>query len=411
LDCLQSYIDALTEQGRMDDTRLGKHFFQTWRQACLGIASSTDDNPSDENEEDENENDQDNRSKTPPPGRKKRKRGGVSPTPRTTRATTPPPLPSTAETSTTKKPSSATKDNHQNQQKLGSLSLHNCAIAERTINAMLDAKIGQHLAVLDVTGMQNMGDALLGRLLAKCSQLQRLSIKNCRRLSPKFLKKIVKHCASTLEVLDVGGCVNMPPDTIIDAVENLPNLLDLNASGLGWTNEDMHSLCEAKDNWKGLGLGFSFATTSEGFRTALSMTGHSLTRLAIPFCEGAVDNALLGYLGKALPHVAVLDIRGNGNVNSLTAWFDGRAAARISSKRTRTTVDGDGNYNDQEERHDTSSHPSSNSSEVEEELFVLARYSGINNNSIEETKRIHPLYASKFVCILDGEGSGGGIRR
>ena len=33
LDCLQSYIDALVELGRMDDGRLGLHFFEEWR--CL----------------------------------------------------------------------------------------------------------------------------------------------------------------------------------------------------------------------------------------------------------------------------------------------------------------------------------------------------------------------------------------
>eukprot|EP00521_Asterionellopsis_glacialis_P006962 CAMPEP_0195290186 /NCGR_PEP_ID=MMETSP0707-20130614/6154_1 /TAXON_ID=33640 /ORGANISM="Asterionellopsis glacialis, Strain CCMP134" /LENGTH=198 /DNA_ID=CAMNT_0040350281 /DNA_START=207 /DNA_END=803 /DNA_ORIENTATION=+ len=198
----------------------------------------------------------------------------------------------------------------------------------------------------------------------------------------------------------------MTPDSILEVVEQLPHLVELNAGGLGWTNDQVLQLCQLPHKWTGLGIGFSSAVTSEGLRQALSLVGPSLQRLAIPFCEGAVDNALLGYLGKALPFVAVLDIRGNTNVNTITGWLDGRAAARLSSRNGTTTTatamedeDGDGNTH------------GSSGSDVEDELFVLARYTSIHNNSIEDTKRIHPLYAPRFVCILDGEGSGGGIRR
>jgi hypothetical protein len=35
LNCLQSYYDSLVELGRMDDSRLGLHFFEEWRANVL----------------------------------------------------------------------------------------------------------------------------------------------------------------------------------------------------------------------------------------------------------------------------------------------------------------------------------------------------------------------------------------
>lgn len=107
------------------------------------------------------------------------------------------------------------------------------------------------------------------------------------------------------------------------------------------------------------------------------MSQTDLQRLAIPFCEQALDTSLLGFLGRSLVKVSALDIRGNSAVNSLTSWFDGRVAAGAEAL----------------------------------ELFVLGRYSNITKASLEETKRIHPIHAIELTCILDGTGVGGGIQR
>jgi hypothetical protein len=47
---------------------------------------------------------------------------------------------------------------------------------------------------------------------------------------------------------------------------------------------------------------------------------------------------------------------------------------------------------------------------VDGQLFVLARYSGVTKNSLEETLKLHQnvIFLS---CILDGSGTGEGIRR
>jgi hypothetical protein len=67
-----------------------------------------------------------------------------------------------------------------------------------------------------------------------------------------------------------------------------------------------------------------------------------------------VDAALLGVMGRHLPHLTTLDVRGNSNLSSLTGWYDGRATIvpAVSSQA----------------------------------LFVLARYANISKSSLEDTK-------------------------
>ena len=129
-------------------------------------------------------------------------------------------------------------------------------------------------------------------------------------------------------------------------------------------------------SWKGLGFGFSALLTPAGLREAMIQQAY-LERLSIPFCEQALDTSLLGFLGRTLPGVTSLDIRGNINVSSLTSWFDGRAAIGA----------------------------------LAQELVVLARYSSLTSLSLEETKRIHPKHVADLRCILDGKGVGEGIGR
>jgi hypothetical protein len=164
---------------------------------------------------------------------------------------------------------------------------------------------------------------------------------------------------------------------VLDAVQQLPNLVELHASGLAWNDATLMKLMELRSNWTGLSIGFS-NITSYGLREALPYVSDTLTHLSLPFMETAVDNALVGFLGKTLPKLVCLDIRGNSSVSSLTGFFDGRHF---------------------------------NHAEAAQELFVLARYSNVQASSVEETRRIHPVLASNLIVVLDGGGVGGGIRR
>ena len=324
LDCLQSYIDALVELGRMDDARLLRHFFAEWRcNVQLAAAGEADAN---------------------------------APSPKRRRTL-----------------------NHNNNNTaspaLGALSLYNCTISHDTMDAMLVSQMGPHLAVLDLTGVHGLHDDMLAKLLPTCVHLRRLSLKNCRRVTVQSLRTVAQYQAR-LECLDVGGAFNIAADDVLEVLPTLAALHEIHASGLGWTDESIHSLVELRQ-WTKLSLGFSLRLTPAALRQALIQVADTLVSVALPFCESAVDNALLGMLGRNLPNVQYLDVRGNSYLSTLTGWYDGRASADLPAQA----------------------------------LHVLGRFSGLSESSVEETRRVHPVEAALLTVILDASGSGTGITR
>jgi hypothetical protein len=351
LDCLQSYYDSLVELGRMDDSRLGVHFFEEWRaNVLLGAGQPV----------------------TPkmlpitavaapaPAPSKKRRRSG---------ATTP------VQTQQQQKQQLALQ--YQNIP-VGSLSLYNCTLFRDTIEAMVESGMGPHLSVLDLTGTHGLTDQFLSLLLPVAPNMTRLSVKNCRRLTNKTLELAGEH-TKKLTSLDIGGCFNIELTAVLSvAVPALLNLKELHCSGLGWTNETIESLTDMRD-WTSLSLGFSLRLTQSSLRESLMTIADSLTALSLPFCESVVDNALLGILGRNLPNIRYLDVRGNPAVSTVTGWYDGRASADLPAQA----------------------------------LLVIGRYSGLQDSSVEDTRRIHPTEASTDLLsvILDGGGMGAAISR
>lgn len=330
LDVLQSYIDSLVELSRMDDGRLGLHFFQEWKALVEAKAGDNDS----KNEE------------SARPAKKARK---------STTTGTPPPL--------------------------GSLSLYNTIIQQETIGAMVESKMTEHLAVLDWTGVQTLTDDWFVQVIKASPNLQRLSVKNCRRLTKASLACLAEsRCATSLTSLDLGGAYNLPASDVVEMIAALPNLAELHASGLLWTDTLLADLSGMR-SWRALSLGFLLPVhvSPSGLKQALILQSGCLTSLALPFCEHLVDAPLLGVLGRHLPHVVTLDVRGNSNLNSLTGWYDGRATIQPMVGP--------------------------------QPLFVLARYSNISKGSIEDTKRIHPLQALELEVCMGSEGVGVGIRR
>ena len=338
LDVLQAYVDSLVELSRMDDNRLGLHFFQEWK-ALVEAKQGRKEGEAASNISTSNSH-----------SNKKRK------------------LLSSAKSSTTKNPP------------LGSLSLYNTIIHQETIGAMVESKMTYHLAVLDLTGVQTLTDELLEPILIHSPHLQRLSVKNCRRLTKPTLECLSEHCPR-LTSLDIGGAYNFKVQDVLEMIASLSHLLELHASGLLWNDARLLELCQLR-SWRALSLGFLLAAhvSADGLKHALITTqANSLQSLALPFCEHLVDAALLGVLGRHLPHIVTLDVRGNSSLNSLTGWYDGRA----TMNGTQEVVP----------------------------LFVLARFSNISKASIEDTKRIHPLQTVDLTVCLDSDGVGVGIRR
>ena len=322
VETLQLFIDALVESGRAGDSRMGVHFFREWVAVTTGQEATA--------------------AVVKKKKSKKRQKTVVSES-----------LP------------------------LGSLSLHNFAAGSiQTFRSMEKANVGCCLGTLDISGV-NLTDSILSNVICSGSfpRLRRLSVKNCRKLTGKGIASLVK--LTKLCALDVGGCFNIHPNDVVSLVQNHPStkkgrLTEIYASGLGWTDVALEEIVDATaGHLRGLGVGFSPYISSPGLILTLSKLASTLDHLAVPFCTGMDDAAALA-LGRKLPNLAVLDIRGCNKVYSLSGMMDGRGVAA------------------------TAGH-----------LFVLARYSGISNNSLEETTRLY----DGLTCVLDGGGTGDGIRR
>ena len=358
MDCLQCYIDALVELGRMDDTRLGRHFFEEWRANVLISATGECSNTASSGDADATLDDQSDLPPTPRTPSKKRRR-------------TLPTKQSSASSTTTPRAASLAPSI------LGSLSLHNCTISTETTAAMQESQMGPFLAVLDLSGVGGLTDTMLENFLPQCTQLQRLSLKNCRRVTQKGVAVLVKHQASTLMNLDIGGVYNVKVDPLVESLELLPKLEELHASGLGWTDDSVGKLTELHpQQWKALSLSYSLQLSQTALRQALLPVAESLQSISLAFCESVVDNALMGMLGRNLPQIQYLDVRGNSSLTTLTGWYDGRVSADLVKSQT---------------------------------LIVLGRYSGLSEASVEETRRVHPMESADLIVILDGTGTGLGI--
>jgi hypothetical protein len=231
--------------------------------------------------------------------------------------------------------------------------------------------------VLDLTGIRGLTDDLATAIVKASPNIQRLSLKNCRKITGKTARQLMP--LKKLQCLDVGGCFNMTTTDILEIIPSLPELNELHASGLLWNDASVQALVEVRDTWKGLSLGFSTDLTQAALRESLVQLGDSLESLALPFCENVVDNALLGVLGRNMPVLQYLDLRGNPGLSTVTGFYDGRASADLPVKA----------------------------------LTVIGRYSSLSENSIEETRRVHPLHtAGNLLTVhMDEKGMGAGIAR
>ena len=189
----------------------------------------------------------------------------------------------------------------------------------------------------------------------------------------------------------------MRPNDLLSMVQAHPGTKsgtfnEIYASGLGWTDVELELLIDATcGHLRGIGVGFSPYISGPGLILTMGKVANTLERLVVSFCDG-MDDAAASALGKKLTKLDVLDIRGT-KVTSLSGLMDGRYAAGIISPLEKCIGD-DATWRKTPNNH----------------LFVLARYSGISKNSLEETMKLQQN-AAFLTCVLDGSGTGGGIRR
>lgn len=358
VECLQLFVDALVESGRAGDDRMGVHFFREWVAAATGRAET--------------------RESALAARRRKKKRGGDGGSAAT-------PGRSKKKQKTNGGYAAATASAIDEELPLGSLSLHNFSAGSiRTFRSMERANVGACLGTLDISGVHGLTDQILSTVICGGSfpRLRRLSVKNCRKLTGRGVASLVN--LPDLSALDIGGCFNVHPNDVVSLVRAHPStrrgeFREVYASGLGWTDVALEEIVDATAGMlRGLGVGFSPYISGPGLILTLSKVAGTLDRLAVPFCPG-MDDSVASALGGKLPRLAVLDVRGCGKLYSLSGMMEGRVGAASASSGK-------------------SGH-----------LFVLARYSGVSNNSLDETMRLYEHEG--LTCVLDGGGIGGGIRR
>ena len=386
MDCLQSYIDSLVELGRMSDNRLGKQFFLEWKKCVLAGSQSNV-----KGEDNEDDNDYEPKSKKHKKNHHSRKK---------------------------KQKQSKSKQKQKQTTPKGSLSLFNCASASRqTFQAMHDARIGKYLNNLDLTGVHSLTDVLFTEyVVPSCPRLQRLSLKNCRRITGVSVKSVAKGLKQ-IQAIDVGGSFNVTPHDVIELAQNTRHLSECYASGLEWTDILLHTLMEAfkqnphRPKLIGLAIGFSPMVTGPGLLQALEIYSPTLRRLGLHFCDTCMDsNHMLAELGRLLPDLNVLDIRGCNGINSITPFMNARAGRDeddIEDNKEEQSEDEDDVSKEVEHRKHTTLSTTISDDEGKK-IFILARYSNISQKSLDVTNSMYP---GLFECIIDGGGTGGGIRR
>lgn len=398
VDCLQTYIDVLVELGRMNDSKLGVHFFSQWKECVLegwkySIRRNKNKNNSLPNAEITSEVEANQVQEMVSPKKKKKKKSKkrkISSVDKNNE--------SISSSSTAAKSSSNTCQKNIINGPKGSLSLHNCATASfKTFNSIRQSNLGQYLDVLDLTGVHSLTDTLfIENIVKSCPKIRRLSLKNCRRITGKSIKAIQENLFE-IEALDVGGSFNVKPLDLIDLAkhrgesslsdsnssnfsEKVKPLRECYVSGLGWTDGMLWELIyPLRNQLRGVSVGFSSSrVTGAGLLKALSLAKSTLERIALHFCD-SVDTEIFAEMGKLFPQVTVWDIRGNA-VTSLTPFLNARS----------------------------SSSSAENGGQHCEQILILARYTSLSMRSLDESRTLYP---DVFKCIIDGGGTGLGIRR
>ena len=146
-------------------------------------------------------------------------------------------------------------NNMLNNNNLLSMSFHHASIgSSRCVTTMLESNIGKYMGVLDFTGVLSLTDELLESIIQQCEHLQRLCLKNCRRLTGISMKFIETSKLYNLKSIDVGGCINILPKEMISLVTNhnhkkkssitKKTIVEIHVSGLNWNDKSLSKLMQ-----------------------------------------------------------------------------------------------------------------------------------------------------------------------
>jgi hypothetical protein len=222
------------------------------------------------------------------------------------------------------------------QTKSNTLSLKNSKITGVYLSEIIQ-RCGPQLISIDVSGCLMVDDVMVEKLLQTCLQLQRLEIRNCRKLTDESLESLIRGAPHLIHI-NLGGNFNMTENGIIRFVEKHPNrqkLLSLNISGLPISEQTLHSLTANCLSLKSLGIGYALITEAM-VRNFLEKNGNRLESLCIswltpPYSTTGVSGDIIDFISKTCPRLQTLDISGLQNITSSAI------GNFVDSKRTRVS--------------------------------------------------------------------------
>lgn len=192
---------------------------------------------------------------------------------------------------------------------------------------------------IDLSGTFHVDDELVHVILLKCSRIQKLNIRNCRKITYTALDHIIQKKTTILTSLNIGGDLNISEDGIYQFIKSpvTSQLTELYLSGLAVNDKLLQLLSKQCKHLKKVGLNYS-NVTERVLREFLISIGSNMQVLHMawigsPGIAYPVDNNdkthfspefFTEFLSRTCPCIVELDVSGLKSITEkvLQQYFD-----------------------------------------------------------------------------------------
>ncbi|CAM9102873.1 unnamed protein product [Scytosiphon promiscuus] len=195
-----------------------------------------------------------------------------------------------------------------------SVSLANSKIGDSFVQDTLSVRCPM-LRSVDLTACFYIRDVSIEALLSRCSRVERLSLRNCRKLTDLALNHIVRY-GKNLAAVDIGGCFNVTAsgvDALCAVHPNAHRFTELDISGIMVTTNTLEIICRQCRRLEVLRMGF------------IEYMENTLTELLPPLVGNlrslhlhwntCVTDELLSWVGRSMPRLEDLNLCGCSKVS------------------------------------------------------------------------------------------------
>lgn len=180
------------------------------------------------------------------------------------------------------------------------------------------------LESLDVSGCFQVANDNLSSILTRCPLLRRLNVKNCRKVNDMFLYEITKLPALKLIALDLGGNFNITDEGVRFFLKNyrhISTLESISLSGLSISDETVLLLLQQCTGLLSLSLAYLDLKESTILQV-LQVLGKQLEQLDLSWPSTTPNSRntqpssafLIEHIPALCPMLTVLDLTANRNL-------------------------------------------------------------------------------------------------